>query len=280
MLIQPFQPHELHFAYCYRVYFRWQTAKNLPCAPLALLDARQMYGLSSPYQIRVLECSSSVTELLTIVSLKPQETISGCASKLKGQVSKWLRNRLQLREPTKLLSRSYFACTIGKSKTRVIERYLDRQGEHHGYGRRLLPPVFVEQYALTAGDEERLAVKHACVIARFHIVLSTCKRLGILGSQEGQRIAAAWQKAQTELHASIIKVSFVPDHVHFALRIHPTVSPADVVVSLMNIAQDAIQDSLVRSGVNRLWEPSAYVGGYGDLASAQLRKYLKKFELI
>jgi hypothetical protein len=39
MFTQAYRPHELHFAYCYRVYFRWQTFRKLSCPPLARLTA-------------------------------------------------------------------------------------------------------------------------------------------------------------------------------------------------------------------------------------------------
>lgn len=71
---------------------------------------------------------------------------------------------------------------------------------------------------------------------------------------------------------------FVPDHVHVALRTHPLLSPADVVVALMNSSQDVVSRQLVRAGLNRLWQPSAYVGSYGDLASAQVRKYIEGWD--
>ena len=158
--------------------------------PLAELTKRQLVDLVQEYKIRILELTCSDSELLAIVSLLPHETISACASKLKGRISKWLREKLELTNRTKLLSRSYFACTVGNSKAKVIERYLDKQSEHHEYAGRVWPPVFVKQYELTQRSEALLAPKHARVIARFHIVLSTQKRLGIIGSQEALRITS------------------------------------------------------------------------------------------
>jgi REP element-mobilizing transposase RayT len=52
---------------------------------------------------------------------------------VKGRVSKWLRNELELEQTSDLLNRGYFACTIGKSKREEVEQYLDLQGTHHGY---------------------------------------------------------------------------------------------------------------------------------------------------
>ena len=73
-------------------------------------------------------------------------------------------------------------------------------------------------------------------------------------------------------------MSFVPDHVHVALRVHPARSPADTVVELMNAAQEVMEQELASAGLNRLWQPSAYVGSYGDLASPQVRSYIENWK--
>lgn len=275
MLVEPYHLHEIHFAFCYRVYIRWQTLRNRSCLPLTLLNSELLSSLAEPYHIRILDCTSDESAIATLVSLQPPETISGCASKLKGQASKFLRTGLHLEEPTHLLSRGYFARTVGKSTREVVEQYLDSQGTHHGYSKRPLPPVFVETYGLSPQDQTRITAKHADVVANFHLVLSTRYRLGVFGSEQGRKVAVEWQIQQKDLGIAIRKVSFVPDHVHIAVRIHPAVSPADVVIGLMNSAQDCVQDRLILAGLDRLWEPSAYVGSYGEFTSPQIRKYIE-----
>ena len=275
MNLYTYQPHEINFAFCYRVYFSVRTYRRRSCPPLGKLHRATFDALLRPYKIRVLECVTNDTELRCIVSLKPVETISGCASKMKGRVSKWLREELNLSDLRPLLSKGYFACTTGKTRSRVIERYLSLQGEHHGYSNRMLPPIFVEQYQLTNEDERRISPHHAMVVAKFHLVFSTTWRRGIIGSVQGQRIAKVWLKMQPELQIALIKVSFVPDHVHVALRSHPSVSPASIAAGLMNAAQQVMQVELIEAGVNRLWMNSAYAGSYGDLSSAQIRKFIE-----
>jgi REP element-mobilizing transposase RayT len=183
-----------------------------------------------------------------------------------------------LEHPTDLLSKGYFACTIGKSRRKAIERYLSSQGEHHGYEERILPPVFVDQYQLSTADAIRISPKHAVVVAQFHLVLSTWGRRGILGSEQGRRIASEWRRLEYDLGIALVKVSFVPDHVHIALRAHPTVSPASIVASLMNAAQDVVQLEMIQAGVERLWALGAYIGSYGDLSSTQIRKYIENWK--
>ena len=278
MRLYIYQPHEIHFAYCYRVYFSWRTYRALPLSPLTILQRRALDALLQPYDIRVLECVTNATELKCVVSLKPIETISGCASKLKGRVSKWLREELKLTQPELLLSKGYFACTTGKSRTKIVERYLSLQAKHHGYSNRILPPIFVEQYRLSTEDKALLSPNHAMVAAKFHLVFSTTGRQGIFGSAQGRRIAREWIRIQAELKFALVKVSFVPDHVHVALQSHPAVSPATIAAALMNAAQQVVLNEMIQAGLNRLWMNSAYIGSYGDLANAQIRKYLEKWK--
>lgn len=277
MRLHTYQPHELHFAFCYRVYFSWRTHRAHPVSPLVQLNRATLDLLLQPYKVRVLVCATSETDLRCIVSLQPLETISGCASKLKWRVSKWLREQLQLSAATSLLSKGYFASTTGKTKSKAVARYLSLQAEHHGYGKRILPPVFVQQYLLNERDNERISPKHAVVVAKFHLVFSTSGRRGILGSHQGRKIAQAWR--ELDLAISLIKVSFVPDHVHIALRSHPAVSPASVVAALMNSAQEVVKKELIEAGVNRLWMNSAYIGSYGDLSSPQIRKFIEGWKI-
>ncbi len=95
MKLYTYQPHQLHFAFCYRIYFCWRTHRGNPIPLLKKLERANLDGLLRPYNVRVLECTTNETDLRCIVSLQPVETISGCASKLKGRVSKWLSQGLK-----------------------------------------------------------------------------------------------------------------------------------------------------------------------------------------
>jgi REP element-mobilizing transposase RayT len=129
MFIQPYRLDEIAFAYCYRVYLRWRTHRAKPCPALSHLNRSVLEEIGGRYEIHVLEATSTETDVLLLASLKPEETVAACASKLKGQVSKWLRERFGGSKPANLLSKGYFACTSGKSTTEAVERYLEGQGE-------------------------------------------------------------------------------------------------------------------------------------------------------
>ena len=77
-------------------------------------------------------------------------------------------------------------------------------------------------------------------------------------------------------------MSVVPDHVHLAVRVHPSVSPAELIGTLMNQAQSIAErafEKMVRPpAVERLWQPSAYLGSFGELASPQVAAYLRSWQ--
>ena len=282
MLIQPYELQELKFAWCYRVFYGWRTHRVDTRPALAKLDQAALQNLLQPYHIHVLEATASAKDVKTLVSLLPDETVAACAGKTKGRASKWLREQLGLVEPEKLFSRGYFAVTAGQTTAEAVAGYLQQQGEHHGYASGARPPVFVEHYPVTAADQQRLSAQHAVTLLRFHVVLCTWRRQGVFGQAAGEATANRWRQLQAELGVALEKVSFVPDHVHLAVRTHPTVSPAKMTLALINAAQELLwrdfDQSVIRAGVERLWQPSAYIGSYGDLESAKIASYVRQWE--
>jgi REP element-mobilizing transposase RayT len=284
MLIHPYQLEELQFGWCYRVYYRWQTHRVRPQPALRRLDRETLDVMLQPYGIHILEASSGETDVKVLVSLLPTETVAACAGKMKGRVSKWLREQHDLRQPPreKLLSRGYFAGTTGKSTADAVNQYLDDQGEHHGYASRVRPPAFVQRYPLTSADEQRLSANHAVTVLQFHVVLATWKRKGVFGQAAAEATADGWRRMEAQHQMVIEKVSFVPDHAHVAVRTHPSQSPAEIVLALMNSSQERMwsdfSDSVIRAGVERLWQASAYIGSYGDLESTKIGAYVRRWE--
>ena len=41
----------------------------------------------------------------------------------------------------------------------------------------------------------------------------------------------------------------------------------------MNCAQIVMRNEMASVGINQLWQPAAYIGAYGNMASAQIRIY-------
>ena len=74
-------------------------------------------------------------------------------------------------------------------------------------------------------------------------------------------------------------------HLYHAYEMQPDAAVrriANMVVAWMNAAQELswsdFPESVIRAGVERLWQPSAYIGAYGQLESAKIAAYVRKWE--
>ncbi len=279
MFLPAYTCDELSFAFRCYVYFRWHTYGRQSVAELGRLTATQLEAIHP--EIHILELTTSATEVALLASLRPTDSISVAASKLKGAASKSLRQLRGLTEPTRILGGGYFAATTGANTSDELDRYLERQGEHHGYDQRAKPPVWVQTWSLSDEDQAALQTPHAVTIIRWHVVLSTWNRRGAFTQQAGQAVCQCWEQRSREWRVRFHKVSVVPDHVHVAVWSHPTIAPADLVVQLLSTSQSIMRDHfdglLIQAGVPRLWKPSAYVGSYGDISKDHLRNYLRKW---
>lgn len=267
---------ELKFAFIHHVYVRCQSHYRRPSAALAAIERTGLAPLVEPLGIHVLHCETGPTELRLLLSFQPGEAVATGVSKVKGQIAKLIRQSMGDR-----LARGYFACTSGKSKADEIEAYLSSQGEHHGYANRPRQPVFVKTLEASADDEARLASPHAKTMLRYHFVLSSWKRRGVFREESSAAVCEAWKSLEEAERFSLLKISFVPDHIHLAVRVHPSASPGRLVGTLMNSAQEVVwrrfaADAL-QARAERLLQPSAYIGSFGDLATPQIEAYLRNW---
>jgi REP element-mobilizing transposase RayT len=282
MFIQPYTVHELDLAYCNRVYLRFRSHRRKEIAGFTKLTKQLLSDLLMPYGIHLLEFTATDVDIRILVSLQATESVSVATSKIKGRLSKWISDNTPNQSPDekhKWFGRGYFATTVGHTRTAEVSAYLDRQASHHHYDQRQRPPCYVESFDL---NETLLATDHAVTRLRFHIVLATEQRQGVFHDASAPCVTAVWRKLQPEMKSVIEKVSFLPDHVHLAISVHPIVSPVTLVAELMNQAQNIIWENfekdVVRANVTRLWQSGAYVGSFGDLQSAAMAAYVKKWD--
>lgn len=282
MFLPPVNAPDLHLAFTYKVYLRWHTHRLRPLPALAALTLAEAQEFAATAGIRILELSADERHLLALVSLAPTDSVSVCASKLKGALSKWLRRRMGLAEAENLLGRGYFACTAGHNVREDVTGYLDNQPAHHGYDRRILPPVFVKEWEPALAEEARLNPAHAMAVLQFHVVLASANRHGVFGDESGPVLAEDWRRLQKSERFKLLKVSFVPDHIHLALRAHPAVVPVELVARLMNAAQERMlrdfPEHLIQAGISRLWPNGAYLGSHGDITSKRVQGYMQRWE--
>ncbi|MFW6457392.1 MAG: IS200/IS605 family transposase [Planctomycetota bacterium] len=279
MIVEEYTAEELNFAYCYRVYFRWHSYRNRSLGIPSNGDYPALETKLNGVGVHLLEANQQhETDLGLLVSLKPVDSVAVAASKLKGRASKWMREDVRAETDGKMFGRGYFAATFGQSNREEVMEYLDIQGNHHDYIDVGPTPVYTEMLDGTAEKLEALQTSHAATKLLFHIVLSTQKRLGFFSSAHGRAMAETLKLWQEKHKYRLLKMSFVPDHVHIALAVHPTVAPEGLITTLMNKTQDFashnFSSQMVKKGLERLWQPSAYLGSFGDITSAAMRQYV------
>lgn len=280
MLLPPYSLDELSFAFRCYVYFRWHTYRCRSIAALKQLAASQIEEIHP--EVRILEFTPSDTDVALLASLLPTESVSTAVGKLKGATSKVLRKLQGLNEPERTLGAGYFAATTGDNNSEQLDRYLENQEKHHGYDRWAQPPVWIQNWDLTEKELESLQTKHAIVSLRWHIVLSTWNRVGVFTLDAARKLCEQWATEALAWQVRFQKITVVPDHVHTAVMLHPTVRPAELVVKMMNSSQEMMRDRypqlLIKAGQPRLWKLGAYVGSFGDITKAHIRNYLRRWE--
>ena len=111
------------------------------------------------------------------------------------------------------------------------------------------------------------------------MVFATNHRMGVFDSTLGQKLTAYWLRFAAKHAFAIDRVSVVPDHVHLLVRIPPKMSIVECALSLLNNGQHFVGKNepatLVRAGVESLWQASAYAGTTGNMTTALLRKFLQ-----
>jgi REP element-mobilizing transposase RayT len=153
MYLPPYLRDELKLAYACQVYYRWHTYRRR----LLELRALTKEHLTSDHpEIHLLNLEASDVEIALLASIRPSESVASAGSKLKGTASKSLRELLGLAQPQKLLGGGYFACTTGAARSDELQRYLDDQRMHHGYGAQANPPVWLQAWPWTAADQTAL----------------------------------------------------------------------------------------------------------------------------
>jgi len=137
--------------------------------------------------IHILNFKADDVEIAVLASLKPTHSVAIGASKLKGATSKILRRMAPSPSCAKLVGEGYFACTAGPPTFEELNRYLDRQGHHHGYDSRAHPPLYVRSWK-DPGEIGALRGVHSWTSVRWHLVFSTWDRKGVFTAAAAKAI--------------------------------------------------------------------------------------------
>jgi REP element-mobilizing transposase RayT len=175
-----------------------------------------------------------------------------------------------------LWARGYLARSTGRVQVERVKSYLDSQSEHHGYHKRVRPPVF--RYRAT--NIPRLTAAHSFFDLTHHLVFATRYRVGFFDSAIGEALAKYWLHVALKRGFAIEQVSILPDHVHLMVKTVAKMSVEDCALILMNNGQyfagKHFSSALVQAGIERLWQTSAYAGTCGQMTTALLKSFLSR----
>jgi putative transposase len=166
------------------------------------------------------------------------------------------------------------AQSVGQARTEAVSKYLDEQPSHHGYDRRIHPPV----YSFRAEKPVLLTANHCVFDLQHHLVLSTNYRRGVFTAEMGRDLTSYWLRVAAKHNFAIDQLSSVPDHIHMRVRVVPSMSIEECALLLMNNGQHFMDKhfpyEMARAGLDRLWQASAYAGTIGSYTTGLLQKWL------
>jgi len=94
----------------------------------------------------------------------------------------------------------------------------------------------------------------------------------------GDALNSYWLRVAAARSFAIDQISVVPDHIHLRVRAVPKISIETCALLLLNNGQHFLSKKcpqlLVQSGLNELWQPSAYAGTCGEINTALVKHWL------
>jgi putative transposase len=276
--LEPFKEiswaYQLHYHICFRTHRRkpfFDDQTRIAALSQALTELCKINDL------HLIEKDYQPKHVQLVLSLRPSQLISDALKRLKGRSSAAICQEFGLLPP--LWARGYLVRSAGRVRIEATKRYLDSQGEHHGYSRRALPPVF----RFKSTEPEVLSTAHASFDLTHHLVLATRFRRGVFDSKTGQALVNYWIKVAAKHGFAVDQATILPDHVHLLVRTTPKISVEQAALSLMNNGQYFVAKhfprALVEAKIDQLWQPSAYVGTCGELTTALLKAFLRRADI-
>jgi putative transposase len=262
--------YQLHYYLCFR------TRSRLPhfstdAASVALKGITA--EICERHDYRLLEQDTYADEIRCLLSLKPNQAVAKVTQTIKANSARECGESLGLIAP--VWERGYLARSTGRMKISAVRHYLEQQATNHGYANRVLPPV----YRYRPVDPVVLKAAHGMFDLTHHVVFATRYRRGVFTSSVGEALSNYWLRVASKRGFTIDQISLVPDHVHSIVRIAPKMSIEECVLSLMNNGQHFIGEHypelLVETGLDQLWESSAYAGTFGEVTTALLKTWLR-----
>jgi putative transposase len=229
MLLEPLNSlswaYQLHYYLCFRtkrVAKVFTNPERVTALEAALSD------VCGQHEYHLLQTKVFPEHVRCLVSLRPAQAIAKVTQTIKGNTSRLFNAQFGLAPP--LWGRGYLARSIGRVRLGVVKQYISEQSEHHGYAKRVRPPVarYRAEVPLT------LTAAHASFELNHHLVFATRYRRGVFGEALGANLIQYWLHVASARGFAIDSVTTLPDHIHMLVRIVPSISIEECAFSLLN----------------------------------------------
>ena len=265
--------YQLHYYLCFRTR-RCRSIFNTPEHVEALETA--LREICERHEYHLLQSKVYSDHLRCMLSLRPAQAISKVIQTIKANSARILGAQFAPTPP--LWGRGFLARSVGRVRLSVVKEYISGQAEHHGYDKRVCPPV--SRY--NDGEQVTLTAEHTSFDLNHHLVFATRYRRGVFDSSLGESLIQYWRRVASARGFAIDRVNIVPDHSHLLVRIAPKMSIEECALSLLNNGQHFIgqhaPEALIQAKIEQLWQASAYAGTTGKVTTALVKAFLSERE--
>lgn len=277
MLLEPLNTiswaYQLHYYLC----FRTRRCRSVFITPehIEAFDAA-LREICERHDYHLLQSKVYPDHLRCLLSLRPAQAISKVIQTIKANSARTFDAQFALTPP--LWGRGFLARSAGRVRLGVVKQYISGQAEHHGYDKRIRPPV--SRYS--AEEPVTLTAAHASFDLNHHLVFATRYRRGVFDSALGEALKQYWLRVAAARGFAIDRISIVPDHMHLLVRIAPKMSIEECALSLLNNGQHFVgqhaPEALIQAKIEQLWQASAYAGTTGKITTALVKAFLSERE--
>lgn len=213
-------------------------------------------------------------KLYCLLSLKPDHVVSTIARTVKGNISREFNLQMPPGGDRSVWSIGYYVGSRGKASRLSAQKYLDRQGEHHG----IRQETVRELMRWINPDGPQLQASHVTFDLSYHVVLATHRRAEVFDDEIAPGHFSCMVDVADTNGFYIERMSLLYDHIHALIKLKPSQAIRDCVEELMNgswrFMNDRYAGVLKYSGAYDLWTQSFYVSTVGNATTAQVKAFL------
>ena len=261
LYLRDMQPRPLYSARnlhpSYRLYYDWSGWPSVGLLPAVPKDSvwDALAASWEPDGLRLLERRWDRDCVHLTFSTTPTVSPVFLAQRAKGRLQHALRSAAT---PVKF-SRKVSVRSTGKNTREVVERYVAAQVDKEN----LADPRYADRLRRHAIHQPEVDLSRPAETGsgrywyNLHLVLVTDARIRSIGDDVPAKLHSACLAVAAKKGCLLSRVSFMPDHIHAAMRGNAELSPEEIALAFQNNLAFVL-------GQRRVWEDTYYVGTFGE----------------